>query len=166
VGQEVTDSCHIRPAAPDDAPTILAYIRGLAAHTGLQDYVTLSEERLLETFFGPNPACQVILAEVDGRAVGFASYMFQFDSWRGGHYLYLDDLYVQAERRGEGIGRALLGHLASIALERNYSIHWKVTPNNERALAFYRTLNVEMYNKIICIWREPAMQTFLSEIIN
>jgi GNAT superfamily N-acetyltransferase len=164
VGQKVTGRCHIRPATPADALTILAFIKGLAAHTNLQDYVTLTEERLLQTFFGPNPACQVILAELNGRPVGFASYMLQFDSWRGDHYLYLDDLYIDEERRGQGIGRALLSHLAAIALEHDYSIHWKVTPDNHAALAFYRRLNVEMYNKIICIWRNPAMQAFLDEV--
>lgn len=162
----MTTHCHIRPAVPTDAPTILAFIKGLAAHTGLQDYVTLTEERLLATFFGPAPACEVILAELDGRPIGFASYMLQFDSWRGHHYLYLDDLYINEAQRGQGIGRALLGHLAAIALERGYSIHWKVTPDNHHALTFYSSLNVEMYNKIICIWRTPAMHAFLSEIIN
>jgi hypothetical protein len=77
------DSYRIRPAASADAPVILAFTKGLAAYTGLQDYVTLTEERLVATFFGPQAACQVIVAEVEGEVIGFASYMFQFDSWRG-----------------------------------------------------------------------------------
>ena len=131
----------IRPARPADAATILRFIRDLAAFEREPDAVEATEEMLSEALFGAHPAAEAVIAEQDGQPLGFALFFHNFSTWTGWRGLYLEDLYVTPEARGSGVGKALLQHLAALAVERGCTrFEWSVLDWNEKAIAFYRSV--------------------------
>ena len=131
----------LRPAAPTDAPEILALIRELADYEHLLHEVDATREGLHAALFGPTPRVFCDLAEQDGGIAGFALWFYSFSTFRGRHGIYLEDLFVRPAMRGRGIGRALLSGLASRCLREDLArLEWSVLDWNEPALAFYRTL--------------------------
>lgn len=134
----------IRPAAPADVPLILALVRELAAYEREPDGVSATEPMLDHALFGETPLAEAVIAELDGVPVGFALFFQNFSTWTGRPSLYLEDLYVREAARGRGAGKALLRHLARVALERNCTrFEWSVLDWNEPAIAFYRTMGAE-----------------------
>jgi len=135
----------LRSAVPSDVPTILGFIRELAAYEKLEHQVVATEALLHEHLFGNRPAAEVVIAEVDGRPVGFALFFQNFSTFLGRPGLFLEDLYVQPEARGHGIGKALLVHLAKIAVARGAGrFDWNVLDWNEPAIGFYTRLGAEV----------------------
>jgi GNAT superfamily N-acetyltransferase len=135
----------IRPARPDDVPTILALIRELAAYEREPDAVVATEAGLDAALFGESPALFGLIAEhpgADGPVVaGFALWFLNFSTWVGRHGIYLEDLYVRPQLRGHGYGSRLLVELARIADERGYGrLEWAVLDWNESAHRFYESL--------------------------
>ena len=131
----------IRPARPADAATILRFIRDLAAFEREPDAVEATEETLGEALFGAHPAAEAVIAEQDGRPLGFALFFHNFSTWTGRRGLYLEDLYVTPDARGRGIGGALLRHLAGIAVARGCArFEWSVLDWNAEAIAVYRRI--------------------------
>src|ERR1035438_7838259 len=98
----------IRTATEADVPQILAFIRALAVYERAPDAVTATEAGLLRDGFGPNPIYFCLIADHDGRPAGFALYFFNYSTWKGRPGIYLEDLFVQPDFRGLGIGQALL----------------------------------------------------------
>ena len=128
----------IRPATPSDVPTILRFVRELAAFEREPDAVEATEASLHEALFGADPAAEAVIAE-DGEPLGFALFFHKFSTWTGRRGLYLEDLYVTPAARGRGVGSALLRHLAGIALDRRCArFEWAVLDWNADAIAFYR----------------------------
>jgi GNAT superfamily N-acetyltransferase len=136
--------CVIRPAQPDDVPTILALIRELANYEREPDAVVATDADLTSALFGEQPALFGLIAEdADGgnAIAGFALWFLNFSTWIGRHGIYLEDLYVRPEFRGHGHGRELLTELARIADERGYGrLEWSVLDWNEPAHRFYASL--------------------------
>ena len=131
-------SVRIRPAAPADVPTILRFVRELAAFEREPDAVEATEEMLREALFGVAPAAEAVIAESDV-PLGFALFFHNFSTWTGRRGLYLEDLYVTPAARGRGVGTALLRHLARLALDRGCArFEWAVLDWNVDAIAFYR----------------------------
>ncbi|HEU0124337.1 MAG TPA: GNAT family N-acetyltransferase [Bryobacteraceae bacterium] len=138
------DSIVLRAAIPADVPQILRFIQGLAEYEKLSHACQATEEGLLATLFGPRPFAEVLLAEVEGAAVGFALYFYNYSTFRAKPGIYLEDLYVLPERRGSGVGKALLQELARVAVQRGCArLEWSVLDWNEPAIAFYRSLGAE-----------------------
>jgi GNAT superfamily N-acetyltransferase len=136
-----TPSLRIEKATVHDVPLILQFIRELAEYEKLLDRVTTTEELLRETLFGTRPAAEVLLAYETDEPVGFAIYFFNYSTFMGRPGLYLEDLFVRPSVRGQGFGRALLAHLAQIAIERNCGrMEWAVLDWNEPAIGFYKRL--------------------------
>ncbi|WP_375398259.1 GNAT family N-acetyltransferase [uncultured Sphingomonas sp.] len=134
----------IRPAAPGDAATVLRFIRALAAFEREPDAVVATEAMIDMALFGPAPAAEAVIAEQGGDAVGLAAWFHTFSTWTGRRGMWLEDLYVTPEARGSGIGRALLRHLAGIALDRECArFEWSVLDWNEAAKAVYRAAGAE-----------------------
>jgi len=134
----------IRPATPADIPQILKFIRALAAYEREPDAVTATEAGLLQDGFGPNPFYYCLIADYDDRAAGFALYFFNYSTWMGRPGLYLEDLFVEPEFRGLGIGKALLQRVAAIAVERKCRrLQWEVLDWNTPAIDFYRAMGAE-----------------------
>ncbi len=131
----------IRPATPSDVPQILQFIRELAEYEKLSDHVTATEELLHQNLFAPRPVAECLVAELDQIPVGFALFFHNFSTFVGRPGIYLEDLFVRPIARGKGIGRALLTHLARIAVERNCGrLEWSVLDWNSPAIGFYKRL--------------------------
>lgn len=134
-------SLHIRFAEPPDAPTLHAFIRALAEYEREPDAVEVSAETLAEQLAAPRPPFECLLAEADGRPVGFALFFHNYSTWRGRPGLYLEDLFVPPEHRGRGVGTALLRALAGLAVERGCPrFEWSVLDWNRPAIEFYEKL--------------------------
>ncbi len=131
----------IRPADARDASIIHGFIVQLASYEREPDAVEVTVEELAQQLQEPSPPFECLLAERDGRAVGFALFFHNYSTWRGRKGLYLEDLFVPPEERGEGIGKALLIELARIAARRGCPrMEWAVLDWNEPAKDFYRAL--------------------------
>jgi GNAT superfamily N-acetyltransferase len=132
------DRLALRRATEADVPTILDLIRGIAEYERLSHEVEATEALIRTHGFGPRPIFEAILAEADGRALGFALYFFTFSTFKARPTLYLEDLFVRPESRGRGIGRRLLVQLARIAVERDCGrMEWSVLDWNTPARDFY-----------------------------
>ncbi len=135
----------LRPAREDDAPLILALVRELAEYERAPDQCPATEAALRATLFGAAPQAEVVIAEWGdaGRRApaGFALFFHNFSTWKGRRGLYLEDLYVRPAFRGRGLGRALLAHLARMAVERGCGrFEWSVLDWNAPAIGFSRAL--------------------------
>ena len=134
----------IRPAHVEDVPVILELIRDLATYERAPNEVTATEEQLVDVLFGERPTAEVLLAFEGQSPVGFAVYFYNFSTWLGRAGLYLEDLFINPEKRGKGYGRALLVELAKIARDRECGrMEWAVLDWNEPAIKFYRALGAK-----------------------
>ena len=141
-----THDVAIREAEPRDLPLIVDFIRRKAAFDGLPDSVEATEPLLQEHLFGQHPAAYVVLGELDGRVVGFASYFLTFSSFLGRCGIWLDDLFVEDSARGKGVGAALLTYLAVLAETRDYGrIEWVTATDNLKGLAFYQRNGAQIH---------------------
>jgi GNAT superfamily N-acetyltransferase len=130
----------IRPARPDDVESIASLIRELAAYEKLEGHAKATAEDLARHLFGDRPSAEVLIAESEGNPVGFALFYPTFSTFRGQPGLYLEDLFVRPEHRGQGIGKALLANLARIALDRGCCrLEWVVLNWNTPSIEFYRS---------------------------
>lgn len=132
----------IRPATEQDVPAILQMIHDLALYEKEPDAVRNTPELLRQALFGENPRIYAAMAENGaGEVRGFALWFLNYSTWEGVHGIYLEDLYVVPEARGEGHGKALLQHLATIAVDNGYArVEWSVLDWNEPSINFYRRL--------------------------
>ena len=137
-------SLSIAPATPADVPTVLALIRELAEYEKLLHEVVADEALLQEALFGPRTVAECVLARDGATPLGFALYYFNFSTFLARPGLYLEDLYVRTEHRGQGVGEALLKHLAQIAVRRGCGrMEWAVLNWNRRAIDFYERMGAE-----------------------
>jgi GNAT superfamily N-acetyltransferase len=135
----------IRPAAPADIPTILHFIRALAEYEREPQAAIATADDLLRDGFGPAPKYWCVFAEWNGAPAGFAFYFYNYSTWQGRPGLYLEDLFVHPEFRGKGIGKALLLHLAKIAVDENCGrFQWQVLDWNKPAIDFYESLGAKV----------------------
>jgi GNAT superfamily N-acetyltransferase len=140
----------IRPAIESDVPQILAFIRELALYEREPDAVLATESDLLRDGFGPTPYFRCVIAEQDGTPAGFALFFTSYSTWRGHHGIRLEDLYVTPAFRGQGIGKALLNHLAKIAIAEGCPrLEWDVLDWNQSAIDFYHSQGAKMQTE----WR-------------
>jgi GNAT superfamily N-acetyltransferase len=131
----------IRPAVREDVGQILAFIRELAEYEKLAHEAVADEAGLAAQLFGATPRAEVLIAEVDGQAAGFALFFHNFSTFVGKPGLYLEDLFVRPAFRGFGLGKRLMARLAKLALERDCGrFEWSVLDWNQPAIDFYRSL--------------------------
>lgn len=137
-------SISIRQARPDDLLLIAALIRELADYEHLGHDVRFDEQVLARNLFGERPFAEVMIGEVDGQAQGFALFFHNFSTFEGKPGIYLEDLFVRPEARGCGLGKALLKHLAKLAVARDCArLEWWVLDWNAPAIGFYRALGAK-----------------------
>ena len=135
----------IRPIVRDDIPQVLAFIRELARYERLEHEVLATEQDLREALFGEPRHAEVVFACLGPKPVGFALFFHNFSTFKGRPGIYLEDLYVQPQMRGRGIGRKLLAWLARTALERRCArLEWAVLDWNAPAIRFYQRLGAQM----------------------
>lgn len=135
----------LRPAIRADLPDIIRLVRGLAEYERLAQEFTATEADFDTLLFGPDAVAEATLAAVPNRPpVGIALWHRTINTFKGRVGLFLEDLFVEPDQRGNGIGYALLRHLGQIAMERNYNvIEWRVLNWNEPAIEFYERLGAE-----------------------
>ena len=134
----------IAAATDADVPLILRLIRALAEYEKLSHEVVATEDGLRRALFGARPVAEAVIARFGGEPVGFALFFHNFSTFLGAPGIYLEDLFVEERRRGRGFGKALLSHVAAIAVERGCGrFEWAVLDWNEPALRFYRSLGAE-----------------------
>ncbi|RZS90109.1 L-amino acid N-acyltransferase YncA [Motilibacter rhizosphaerae] len=138
----------VRPVRPDDVPAVLGLVRDLAAYERAPEQVVATEDDLSAALFAPHPAVFAHVADDDGEVVGFALWFRSFSTWLGRHGLYLEDLYVRPDRRGDGVGTRLLRTLAALCVEHGYGrLEWTCLDWNEPARGFYRSLGAELQDE-------------------
>ena len=135
----------LRKAVRQDAGLIVELIRELAEYEREPAAAVVTEEDIVRDGFGDRPFFEVVVAEWEGRPAGFALYFFNYSTWQGRPGLYLEDLFVRPALRGRGIGKALLRHLARIAVVRQCGrFVWQVLDWNEPSIRFYESLGARV----------------------
>jgi GNAT superfamily N-acetyltransferase len=131
----------IRPATIKDAALLNTLIHELAEFDRLGHEAGLTEEDIARDGFGPNPKFRAVIAESDGQVSGYAVFFEFYSTFQGRAGLFLDDIFVREKFRKQGIGKALVAHVAGIAWKEGYfSMRWEVLDWNTPAIEFYRKL--------------------------
>ena len=138
----MTSAVLLRTATEADVPRILRHIRALGEYERLAHEVVATEAQLAATLFGERLFAEVTLADLEGpggsEPAGFALYFHSYSTFLGKPGLYLEDLFVEPAARRHGVGRALLRHLAQLALERGCGrLEWAALDWNRLAIDFY-----------------------------
>jgi GNAT superfamily N-acetyltransferase len=137
-------SLAITAACPADVPLILSLITELAEYERLQHEAVATEASLQDSLFGAKARAEAVIARIDGEPAGFALFFHNFSTFLGRPGLYLEDLFVRQSFRGGGIGKALLSHLAALAVERGCGrFEWQVLDWNTPARDFYERLGAK-----------------------
>ncbi len=137
-------SLTIRPAVPEDTDLILRFVRELAIYENAEHEARATPAHLHRTLFCTSPKVFGLICLDGDTPVGFAVYFFNYSTWQGQHGLYLEDLYVTPECRGKGAGKALLQHLAAIAVDHDCGrFEWSVLDWNTPSIQFYESLNAK-----------------------
>lgn len=132
-----------RMAQPEDTALILHFIRELAVYEKMEDQVVATEELLTEWLFEKQKA-EVVIGEAEGKPVGFALFFHNFSTFLGRAGIYLEDLFVEPSERGKGYGKALLTHLAQLAVERGCGrLEWSCLDWNQPSIDFYLSMGAE-----------------------
>jgi GNAT superfamily N-acetyltransferase len=134
----------ISPATAADVPLILSLINDLAEYEKLRHESVANETSIHEALFGPKPHAEAVIARFDGEPAGFALFFHNFSTFLGKPGLYLEDLFVRPAYRGRAIGKSLLSHLASLAVQRNCGrFQWQVLDWNRPSRDFYESLGAQ-----------------------
>jgi len=134
---------NIRKASIDDVPLILKFIKELSVYEKMSEEVIATEDTLRETLFGDKSYAHVLIAEIKGKPVGYALYFYNFSTFIGRPGLYVEDVYVTEEYRGQGIGTALFKYCARIAKENKcIRMEWLVLKWNP-ARKFYENMGAK-----------------------
>ena len=130
----------IRPATKDDLPAIMQLIHDLALYEKAPEEVETNEVEIGAALFADEPKVFCSIADHDGEVIGIAIWFLNFSTWQGKHGIYLEDLFIKPEFRGNGYGLAMLKHLAAICTERGYGrFQWWVLDWNTPAIEFYKS---------------------------
>ena len=141
----------LRFATPEDADAVFRLVLALAKYERLEHEVVSTSLDLRKTLADPESNVEVLLAQCSGETIGFALFFENFSTFLGKPGLYLEDLFVQPDFQGEGVGTALVQRLIEIAKERNYGrVEWTVLDWNEPAIKFYKE---KIGAKLMSSWR-------------
>ncbi|WP_240519178.1 GNAT family N-acetyltransferase [Amycolatopsis antarctica] len=134
---------------PEDVETLHRFVLELAGAESFPGEVEAKPVDLSDALFGPRPIAEAIVATVGGRPAGFAIFYPTYSTILGREGIHLEDLYVESEYRGSGIGQALLGHLARLAADRGCGrLEWWVLRTNTSAIRFYQRLRARGLDEI------------------
>lgn len=134
----------IRPATAADAQLILDFIVELAVYEKAKHEVVTSVDEIAVTLFGPDAKARALICNVDGRPAGYAVYFYNYSTWLGRNGIWLEDVYITPACRGRGAGKALLKHVAGIAVKENCGrFEWSVLDWNTPAIEFYESMGAK-----------------------
>jgi diamine N-acetyltransferase len=149
----------IRRARPDEAGVVLSLVRELAEYEKLLHEVEATEAMIADALFGDNPRLFCDIAEWNGDVAGFAVWFINFSTFGGRSGIYLEDLFVRPALRGNGIGKALLTHLAKTCVANGWArLQWAVLDWNKPSIEFYQSLGAVMVDDwTLCRLDGPAL---------
>ena len=155
----------VRRITPDDVSAVVGLVRELAEYEKARHEARMTEDQLSAALFGDSRALFGHVAVADGQVVGMALWFLNFSTWRGTHGVYLEDLYVQPQHRGSGLGRELLRTLADVCVQRGYDrLEWSVLDWNTPSIDFYRAAGaVPMDEWTVFRLTDEALTTFAAD---
>lgn len=131
----------IRQAAPEDAQAIYDMIYELAVYEKAPQEVVTTADEIRDTLFGAESKTEALICEVAGKIVGYAVFFTSYSTWLGRNGIYMEDLYVSPDARGQGAGKALLKTIAQYAVQRKCGrLEWSVLDWNQPAIDFYLSI--------------------------
>ncbi len=134
----------LRSATEADVGDVLRLIRELAQYERMLEQVTATETDIRQALFGPLPRIHAVLAEVGNTAIGLALYYYTFNTFKARPNIFLEDLFVEQDHRGSGIGLSLMRHLAQLAVaEGCRQVEWRVLTWNQPSIEFYQRIGAE-----------------------
>lgn len=143
--EAMSSELRVRPGTVRDIRTILSMIRALAEYERLASSARATPARIRQDGFGRRPYFETLICQERKNAVGFALYFFTYSTFLARPTLYVEDLFVLPALRGKGAGKALLGALARIAVQRGCGrMEWTVLDWNARAIKFYKCLGASL----------------------
>lgn len=138
----------IRDATADDSALILRFVRDLAIYERAEQEVIATVSDIKNSLFRSTSTTKAVICSLDNEPIGFAVYFLNYSTWLGKHGLYLEDLFVSSDHRNVGAGKALLKHLAKIAVSKNCGrFEWSVLDWNEPAIQFYQSIGAKPQNE-------------------
>jgi GNAT superfamily N-acetyltransferase len=152
----------IRTATPADAEELDRMVRELAAHEGTLEHVVVDADGWRSLLARPDVT--VLIADVDGAAVGFTSLVRRVHLWIGGDVLALDDLYVRPGHRDAGIGGRLMTAVAELAARDDLAVSWGVRLDNAAGQRFYERLGATLTTKKVAWWTPDRYRRHLAEV--
>ena len=157
----MTSNLNIRPARSEDTPQIFDLIKALAEYEKLSARVTGNVRDLEQHLFGERPYIEAILAEWEGKVVGFGLFFPNYSTFLTKPGIYLEDLFVLPNYRRKGIGKAMLSYIGKLAIERGAGrLEWSVLDWNQSAIAFYQEIGATVLpDWRICRVTEDSLQT-------
>lgn len=143
----------IRKASPQDMKAVLNLIKELAVFEKEPDAVVVTVEDLILDGFGETPLFYVFVAEIEAEIIGIALYYYRYSTWKG-KTIHLEDLIVNENKRGLGVGFALYAEVMKQAkIEQVRRVEWNVLDWNTPAIDFYRKSGA----KVLDDWRVAQM---------
>ena len=139
-----TSKFTIRPATENHVPVILALIKELAEYEKLSHEVSATVDNINSSMFGERPYAEALIGVLEGNPISFALFFHNYSTFLGKPGIYLEDLYVKPQHRGNGFGRKMLAYLARLAKERNCGrFEWSVLDWNTPAIRTYEKLDAK-----------------------
>lgn len=137
-------SHRIRKAELKDAPLILTFIKELAVYEQMENQVVGTVEDIQNTLFCDHPKAEVLILEVAEKPAGFALFFHNYSTFLCRHGIYIEDIYVREQYRGNGHGKALFKHICGLAKERNCGrVEWWCLDWNQPSIDFYLKLGAK-----------------------
>ncbi|WP_194205309.1 GNAT family N-acetyltransferase [Superficieibacter sp. 1612_C1] len=134
-------SITIRQARPEDATAIYDMIYELAAYEKAPEEVITTPDEIRKTLFGADSKTEALICEIGGKTVGYAVFFTSYSTWLGRNGIYMEDLYISPDYRGQGAGRSLLKNIAQCAVKRQCGrLEWSVLDWNQPAIDFYLSI--------------------------
>jgi ribosomal protein S18 acetylase RimI-like enzyme len=147
-----SSSLIIRPIEPDDAPALLSMMRELARFENQEHLIGATEESIRRDGFGAGAQFGGFIALDADEPAGFVTYGNAYTTWGGRQFILVDDLFVREAYRGCGVARQLMATVEKLVIARGTYARWTVSPDNERAIAFYKSLGARYVLKGQCYW--------------
>ena len=142
----------IRPIEPDDAPALLSMMRELARFENQEHLIGATEESIRRDGFGAAAQFGGFIALDAGTPAGFVTYGNAYTTWGARQFVLVDDLFVREAHRGRGVARQLMATVENLVVARGTYARCTVSPDNERAIAFYKSLGARYVLKGQCYW--------------
>ncbi len=148
----------LRRAHVEDAETVFRMLRALAHHVGEAEEFVSTLEDVRRDGFGTRPCYETIMAEIDARPAGIATFFPIYSTHKGRPCLFVDNLYVESWARGRDIGRLLMGRVCRLAVERNCCRVELAVLHDNPARGFYQAIGMEQGAGVSYAIRELALQ--------